>query len=113
MLFVDEAPFADTIRGSTSFAELRGRRSSRSARAIAPATRSQARCLKYPCSYMIYSAQFEALPQLAKDAIYRRMWQSSPVRTRARPTRHLAAADRAAIVDILRDTKRDLPGYFR
>jgi len=35
---------------------------------------------------MIYSAQFEALPQLAKDAIYRRMWQILSGRTRARPT---------------------------
>jgi hypothetical protein len=53
---------------------------------------------------MIYSAAFDALPAEAKDAVYRRMWQTlSP-----KP-----AADRQAIVEILRETKPGLPDYFR
>ena len=35
----------------------------------------QRRLLKYPCSYLIYSPAFDALPPLAKAPIYRRLWQ--------------------------------------
>ena len=31
--------------------------------------------MKYPCSYLIYSAAFDALPPAAKDPIYRRIWE--------------------------------------
>ena len=49
----------------------------------------------------------------AKDPIYRRMWevlsgQEQDPRYRAA----LSRADRQAIVEILRDTKKDLPPYF-
>jgi hypothetical protein len=114
MLFVDEAPFADAIRGSTSFAERfaadgpRDRRG-RSLRQLD----LHRRLLRYPCSYMIYSPQFDHLPDLAKDAIYRRMWQILSGQDRAKAYARLTVADRAAIVDILRETKRDLPDYFR
>ena len=45
---------------------------------------------------MIYSASFDGLPAMAKQATYARLTQ----------------ADRIAIVDILRATKPDLPAYF-
>jgi len=70
--------------------------------------------MKYPCSYLIYSAAFDALPPAAKDPIYRRIWEvlggeEGGKRYRAA----LSLADRQAILEILRDTKRDLPGYFQ
>jgi hypothetical protein len=66
------------------------------------------RMMRYPCSYMIYSAAFDSLPVEAKDAIYRRMWSvlSGEVASR------LSEADRRAIIEILRDTKNDLPQFF-
>jgi hypothetical protein len=71
------------------------------------------RLLTYPCSYMIYSAAFDAMPTRAKDAVYRRLWRVLSGQERGEPYSHLAAADRQAIVDILRATKKDLPEYFR
>jgi hypothetical protein len=71
--------------------------------------------MKYPCSYLIYSPAFDALPPLAKAPIYKRLWdvlsgEEKDPRYRAA----LALADRQAIVEILRDTKsRDLPAYFQ
>ena len=71
------------------------------------------RLLKYPCSYEIYSAAFDALPRSAKDPIYRRMWQVLSGDERGdRYRAALSLADRRAIVEILRETKRDLPPYF-
>ncbi len=52
------------------------------------------RLMKYPCSYMIYSEAFDALPAQAKQAVYGRM--SEVLRDQA-------------VIEILRDTKNDWP----
>jgi hypothetical protein len=63
---------------------------------------------------LIYSAAFDALPPAAKDPIYKRMWQVLSGEERdARYRSALSLEDRRAIVEILRDTKKDLPPYFQ
>jgi hypothetical protein len=113
LLFVDEARIPATIRGSTDFAKYfvaQGPRDGKG-RSLRDLDLDR-RLLKYPCSYMIYSAQFTELPRVAKDAIYRRLWSVlSGVDTPK--YRRLSLADRRAIVEILRGTKSDLPGYFQ
>jgi hypothetical protein len=72
------------------------------------------RLMKYPCSYLIYSPAFDQLPPGAKDPIYRRMWEILSGNERlARYRSALSLEDRRAIVEILRETKPDLPSYFR
>ena len=113
MLFVDEAPIASRLQGTsgfaTSFSE-RGPRDSqgRSLRQLDLTTR----LLRYPCSYMIYSAQFDTLPAVAKAAVYERLWAILSGKDRDTRYRHLSTSDRRAVLDILRETKRDLPRYF-
>jgi hypothetical protein len=113
MLMVDEAPLPDRVSGTSGFAgkfaaEGPVDRRGRSLRQLD----LSARLLRYPCSYMIYADAFDALPSDARDAIYRRLWQVlSGEETGARYAR-LSAADRRAIVEILRDTKKNLPAYF-
>ena len=67
----------------------------------------------YPCGYMIYSDAFGALPRRARDAIYRRMWRVLSGKDGGPKYARLSAAGRRAIVEILRDTKKDRPAYFR
>jgi hypothetical protein len=114
LLFIDEAPLADDIRGSTAFAEMFS--------ALGPRDRKgrslrdldlRRRLLRYPCSYSIYTAQFDALPGDARSAIYQRMWQVLSGEDNDARYRRLSGADREAIVEILIDTKTDLPKYFR
>jgi len=113
MLFVDEAPLDDAIQGSAGFEavfEERGPFDSRgrTLRSLDLTTR----LFRYPCSYMIYTAAFDALPAAAKHAVYARLWQVlSGADGTARDTR-LSLDDRRAIVEILRETKPDLPSYF-
>jgi hypothetical protein len=113
MLMVEEAPLPDRVSGTSGFAgtfaaEGPVDRQGRSLRQLD----LSARLLRYPCSYMIYADAFDALPSEARDAIYRRLWQVlSGEETGARYAR-LSAADRRAIVEILRDTKKNLPAYF-
>lgn len=72
------------------------------------------RLMRYPCSYMIYTDAFDRLPAAAKALVYERMWQilSGAAGLKASTTHTLTAADRRAIVEILRETKKDLPAYF-
>ena len=70
--------------------------------------------MKYPCSYLIQSPAFDALPPGAKDPIYRRLWEVLSGQERGERYRSaLSLADRQSIIEILRDTKTDLPSYFR
>jgi hypothetical protein len=115
LLFIDEAKLTGRVGGASAFA---GRFS-----AIGPRDRKgrslheidlNRRLMKYPCSYLIYSPAFDALPRGAKDAIYRRLWEVLSGQERAERYRSaLSLADRQSIFEILRDTKKDLPRYFQ
>ncbi len=114
LLFVDEAPLPDRVRGASGFAERFSRLGphDKKGRSLHELDLTR-RMMKYPCSYLIYSEAFDALPQAAKDPIYRRMWEILSGRERdPRYTTALPLEARRAIVEILRDTKTDLPGYF-
>jgi len=114
LLFVDEASLPTAVQGSSGFAErfsARGPKDSRD-RSLYQLDLTT-RLLRYPCSYMIYSDAFDGLPAGARDAVYRRMYA---VLSGAEPTprySRLSPSDRRAIIDILRETKRDLPAYFK
>jgi hypothetical protein len=113
MLFVDEAPLPSAIAGRSGFAErmsASGPRD-RQGRSLYELDLKR-RLMKYPCSYLIYSPAFDALPPLAKEPIYRRMWQVLGGEAREPRYRSLSLADRRAVVEILKDTKPDLPAYF-
>ena len=113
MLFVDESPLTDRMAGNAGFEamfEARGPfdRRGRTLREID----LDLRLFRYPCSYMIHTAAFDALPADAKDAVYRRLWQVLSGADRDSRYEHLTRGDRQAIVEILRDTRPDLPDYF-
>jgi hypothetical protein len=114
LLFVDEAPLESKIQGTSGFAEkfsAQGPNDSkgRSLRQFD----LRRRLMRYPCSYMIYSPAFDALPDDAKGAIYKRMWEILSGQERDSRYARLSVADRRAVVEILRETKRELPPYFR
>jgi hypothetical protein len=112
MLFVDEAPLTG-VTGSSRFAETfraRGPRDSKG-RSLRDFDLTQ-RLFAHPCSYMIYSEAFDQLPAQAKLAIYGRMWEVLSGAVRAPRYSRLSAADRDRVIEILRDTKNDLPASF-
>lgn len=65
------------------------------------------RMMQFPCSYLIYSDEFNGLPDLAKQTVYRRLWEVLSGKDRSKPFAHLTDADRLAIQEILLDTKPD------
>jgi hypothetical protein len=114
MLFVEEAPLpskVEGISGFTQYFESKGPhdRKGRSLRQF-DLTR---RMLRYPCSYMIYTEAFDALPAPAKAAVYARLWEILSGKEKDAAYKTLSLSDRRAIVEILRETKSGLPDYFR
>lgn len=114
LLFVDEAPLLTRVRGSSGFAErfsTLGPRDSKG-RSLREFDLGR-RLMRYPCSYMIYSQAFDDLPPAVRQAVYARMWQILSGKDADKKYRGLSPSDRRAVVGILRETKSDLPGYFR
>jgi len=114
LLFVDEAVLKDKLKGSSGFTEkftALGPRDSKG-RSLRDLDLTR-RMLRYPCSYMIYSDAFEALPADVKDAAYKRMWKILSGDEKGAKYARLTLVDRRAVVEILRETKKDLPGYFQ
>jgi len=106
LLFVDEAPLPGKLDGK--FAEVFARNGIRDSKGRSLRDLDlQKRLLRYPCSYMIYSEAFDALPAQAKKAIYKRMLGVLSGSEKDKKYARLSAADRRAVLEILRETKPD------
>jgi hypothetical protein len=110
LFFVDEQPLTDTIKGTSGFAEIfaaQGPRDhqGRSLRQLD----LQHRLLRFPCSYLIYSDAFRALPDAARQAIYGRMREVLSGRDAQPKYSRFSEADRNAVIEILRDTVAEWP----
>lgn len=113
MLFADEARMKYPIEGVSTFTKTfpqHGPRDKqgRSLRDFDLKTRM----FRYPLSYFIYGEAFDNLPGMAKDAVYRRLYEVLSGKESAKRYARLSAGDRRAILEILRETKPNLPAYY-
>lgn len=114
LLFVDEFKLTAPIVGTSGFARQFTARGPRDAKGRSLRDFDlEHRLMKYPCSYLIYSKSFDNLPKPVADRVYRRLWEVLTGEDQSEKFFHLAAADRTAILEILRETKRGLPDYWR
>jgi hypothetical protein len=113
LLFVDEAPLGGTVKGTSEFTEWFERqgpcdKQGRSLRQFD----LQTRLFRFPCSYLIHSPLFEALPREAKLHLYRRLYDILTGQDTSPPFQKIPAETRQAIFDILLQTKGGLPAYW-
>jgi hypothetical protein len=117
LLFVNEAPLSGAdgkgIQGPSAFAkEFAARgirdRQGRSLRDFDLKTR----IFRYPCSYLIYSASFDALPEPAKGYVYHRLLQILTGQEKSGDFSRLSEEDRRATLEILLATKPGLPAEW-
>lgn len=114
MLLRDEIKLTDPVKGTSTFTqdfpEVGPRDSKgRSLRDLD----LQTRLFRYPCSYLIYSRAFNNLPAEVKDYVYKRLWEILNGRSDGKEEPQLASEDRQAILEILVETKPDLPDYWK
>lgn len=113
LLFRKETQLTAAIKGASEFTEVFPQsgprdKQGRSLRELDLETR----LFKYPCSYVIYSAAFDRLPEPVLSRIYRRLWDVLSGKDNSEDFAHLSTADRRAIMEILRETKSNLPEYW-
>ena len=106
MLFVDAVEYTDPISGDAKFAEQFASRAVRDSqdRSLRDFDLTH-RLFRYPLSYLIYSPEFDALPSDARSMFYARLNAVLTGADTSESFKHLSAADRTAILEILRDTK--------
>ncbi|WP_343612651.1 hypothetical protein [Novosphingobium sp.] len=71
------------------------------------------RTFRNPCSYLIYSSAFDAIPEPAKGYIYHRLLEVLTGQDQSPDFAHLSTDERAAILSILLETKPGLPAEWR
>ena len=113
MLFVDEAPLSDRVTGTSGFAEEFSQQGPRDQRGRSLRDLDlQSRLMKYPCSFLVYTDSFDGLPPPVKEEVYRRLHQILTESVVEPKYERFTTEDRLAILEILRDTKSDLPDYW-
>lgn len=112
MLFVGEAPLTAPVSGSSAFAEDFAREGPRdhAGRSLRQLDLTR-RLFRYPCSFLIYSPSFDALPVPLKAYVYRRLSEVLSGADRNVVFAHLSPEDRVAIKTILLDTKPDFAAW--
>ena len=114
LLFSDEAALTDRIQGASGFAEefVRGGPRDGKGRSLRDFDLKR-RLFAYPCSYLIYSPEFDALPALMKEYVYRRLHEVLTGRDASADFAHLSEEDRTAVLEILTATKPNLPANWK
>lgn len=114
LLFLDEAAWPRPIDGPSAFAtgftargpaDARGR----TLRAVDRTTR----LFKYRLSPLVYSETFDALPSATRTALLTRLFDALTERRPLEQMSRIDAAERTAILEIVRDTKTGLPEAWK
>ena len=113
MLFRDEAPLTAPVKGTSTFTgefSKQGPRD-RKGRSLRDLDLTK-RLLRYPCSYLIYSEAYDALPKEVSEYLNRRLWEVLSGADAGKVYATLTAAERRDIAEILRDTKPAFAAYW-
>jgi hypothetical protein len=114
LLFTEEAPIIAPIKGSSSFTAVFPAQGPRDHRGRSLRDFNlKTRLFQYPCSYLIYSEAFDALPAPMKTVIYQRLYEILTGQDDGRDFQGLSKESKRAILEILADTKTDLPEDWR
>jgi hypothetical protein len=111
LLFVDEAPIPGHVAGTSGFGAAFTARGptdgkGRSLRDL----RLEGRLMQYPLSYMIYTPMFDSLPRAAHSRVQQRLSEVLKGKDVRPKYSHLTPALRAAMLEIVRETKPRLLG---
>jgi hypothetical protein len=113
LLMAGEAKLSAPVTGTSGYAEkfsTLGHRD-RQGRSLRQLDLNR-RLFKYPCSYLIDSPAFDALPNEMRDYVWKRLWSVLTEPNIEKQFAHLSPDDRRAIVEIVAETKQNIPDYW-
>ena len=114
LLFRNEAALHGPVQGTSGFAQEFQRGGPRAAKGRSLRQFDlQTRLFRHPCSFLIYSASFDALPAEMKTYLWRRLEQILTGQDRSATYANLTATDRQAVLEILRETKPEFDAWMQ
>jgi hypothetical protein len=109
MLFVDEEPLKQPVAGVSTFTKTFAARGPRDGKGRSLRDFDlQKRLFRYPLSYMVYSAAFDGMPDTVLERVRQRLSEVLTGRDKSPAFGDISAADRQAVLDIVRATKPKL-----
>lgn len=114
LLFTEEFPLVSLIDGNPEFVKdftANAIRDSKG-RSLRDLDR-KSRLFKYPCSFLIYSPSFDAIAAPIKDVLLQKLHDILTGKNEDPQYARLTPGDRKAILEILLETKKNLPDYWR
>ncbi len=114
MLFRDESPLKGELKPTSSIMQDFQKpgprdKKGRSLRELD----MKSKMFRYPCSYLIYSREFDAMPKEMKLYVWRRLDEILDGRDRTGRFRSITATDRQAVREILLDTKPEFRDWCK
>jgi hypothetical protein len=113
LLFVEEAELEAPVKGLSGFTEWFEQQGpvddeKRSLRQFD----LKKRMFKYPCSYLIYSKSFDAIPDVMRLHLLQRLHDILTGKDTTEPFMSISPRTKSEILEILMATKSDLPDYW-
>ncbi|HEY7449562.1 MAG TPA: hypothetical protein VH702_15510 [Vicinamibacterales bacterium] len=113
MVFADEARLEEPVQGTSTFTTMFPQRGPRDARGRSLRDFDlRTRVFRYPLSYMIYSEIFDRMPSRVKERVYQRLYDVLTGHDSSGPFAAISSDARRAALDIVRNTKANLPPFF-
>lgn len=113
LLLSEEAALSDRVSGTSTFSrdfQTRGPFDS-SGRSLRQLDLNR-RLFRYPCSFLIYTEAFDALPDQLLEVVYEKLRAVLSGNDDSDAFAHLSSDDRAAITEILSQTKPELAKFW-
>ncbi len=108
MLMADEFDLTSPVVGSSQYAEHFSNRGPKDSQGRSLYEFDlKTRLFRYPCSYLIYSSTFDAMPDVIQQTVGRRLHEILLADDSVEGYERLSTEDRAAIAGILKETKSD------
>jgi hypothetical protein len=113
MLFVDEEPLKEPVKGVSTFTKTFAERGPRDTQGRSLRDFDlQKRLFRYPLSYLIYSAAFDGMPEVVRDRVYQRLHEVLTGQDKSKTFAGMTSGERQAVLEIVRATKPNLPKYW-
>jgi hypothetical protein len=113
-LFADEATLYDPVEGVSTFSKTFPQRGPHDSQGRSLRDFDlQKRLFKYPLSYMVYSEAFDNIPDAARERIYQRIFDVLSGKDKDQKFARITDEDKRNVLAILRETKNNLPAYWR
>jgi hypothetical protein len=114
LLLVGEAPLTEPIKGTAGYDQVFTKAGPHDPRGRSLRELDlERRLFAYPCSYLIYSEAFDALPGEVRTVVWQRLADILSGRVSDAKYAHLTPGDRQAIAEILLATKQGIPAEAR